>query len=470
MRNKSSYFSRYALKKLYFTDPTHSKYINKQVIAKYLPVGGVRIEDDILVTSNGYENLTTAPKGEDMLQIINEGLSSNIRSNKEPRIGHWSQSANLDSKKHTRGSNTNLQSHGQRKRCYESRSPMSVEDFVHPHEWERMAAQTTQGHVDEHYVGGIHAPGLSLIHDDCHRSHESLSAEADGLRVREDQRITDNTQPQELPGNVTFNAGVQPGAKPKQGHWSKIPGAYARYASSNNIRSHPDTIGGHNGAGRITDPCNGYKPPSTFKSYQQLRSKGQEDYCTQCTVQRPSKRSLCQNCLFVNNLDLMPDEKPKKTTPLDEFQKHWTPIGFAALEPQKQPHYVAKSYNQAELPTKAPELPSKPLAYRHSFQSLDLPHRHFGAHMHVPFDASLRTPSPTLVDTPGAPNPWADPAVSKFRRERERALFGMDGNGHRNRAVEAQPVSNSTYDGRGNPYGGCPTSAYRGPYAGPYTY
>ena len=33
----------------------------------------MRIEDDILITEDGYENLTTAPKGEEALRIINEG-------------------------------------------------------------------------------------------------------------------------------------------------------------------------------------------------------------------------------------------------------------------------------------------------------------------------------------------------------------------------------------------------------------
>jgi Xaa-Pro dipeptidase len=50
-----------------------SKYINKDLLDKYYPVGGVRIEDDILVTKDGYENLTTAPKGEEALKIINGG-------------------------------------------------------------------------------------------------------------------------------------------------------------------------------------------------------------------------------------------------------------------------------------------------------------------------------------------------------------------------------------------------------------
>ncbi len=38
-----------------------------------MPVGGVRIEDDILITRDGYENLTSAVKGEEMLEVIREG-------------------------------------------------------------------------------------------------------------------------------------------------------------------------------------------------------------------------------------------------------------------------------------------------------------------------------------------------------------------------------------------------------------
>ena len=67
------YFSRYALSTVYLRDPVHSKFINKEVLERYLPVGGVRIEDDILITAKGYENITTAPKGEEMLDIIREG-------------------------------------------------------------------------------------------------------------------------------------------------------------------------------------------------------------------------------------------------------------------------------------------------------------------------------------------------------------------------------------------------------------
>ena len=65
-----SYFSRYALN-LFRENAYISKYINWPLLEDYYPVGGVRIEDDILVTEDGYENLTTAPKGQAALDIIN---------------------------------------------------------------------------------------------------------------------------------------------------------------------------------------------------------------------------------------------------------------------------------------------------------------------------------------------------------------------------------------------------------------
>ncbi|KAF1844247.1 uncharacterized protein K460DRAFT_397380 [Cucurbitaria berberidis CBS 394.84] len=72
------YFSVYALQHFYLPSPVHSKYINAEVVQHYLPVGGVRIEDDILITHKGYENLTAAPKGDAMLDIIRSGKSNAI--------------------------------------------------------------------------------------------------------------------------------------------------------------------------------------------------------------------------------------------------------------------------------------------------------------------------------------------------------------------------------------------------------
>lgn len=64
------YFSKFALENHFLKDPVHSRYINTEVLGRYVDVGGVRIEDDILITRDGFENLTTALKGEDALKVI----------------------------------------------------------------------------------------------------------------------------------------------------------------------------------------------------------------------------------------------------------------------------------------------------------------------------------------------------------------------------------------------------------------
>ena len=83
------YFSDFALSKVYLRDPAHLKYINTEVLSKYMPIGGVRIEDDVLVTKKGYANLTTAPKGDEALKIIRGEVDSgrtSVSKGKAPAI------------------------------------------------------------------------------------------------------------------------------------------------------------------------------------------------------------------------------------------------------------------------------------------------------------------------------------------------------------------------------------------------
>ncbi|KAK8066052.1 peptidase M24- structural domain-containing protein [Apiospora hydei] len=65
------YFCREYIEVYYLSKPELARYIDVRVLDRYWDVGGVRIEDCILVTEDGYENLTTAPKGEEMLKVIN---------------------------------------------------------------------------------------------------------------------------------------------------------------------------------------------------------------------------------------------------------------------------------------------------------------------------------------------------------------------------------------------------------------
>ncbi|KAJ3472337.1 hypothetical protein NLG97_g11075 [Lecanicillium saksenae] len=65
------YFDRTYLNGFFRDDPVHSRLIEWDVVERYYPVGGSRTEDCILVTESGHEDLTTAPKCQELLDVIN---------------------------------------------------------------------------------------------------------------------------------------------------------------------------------------------------------------------------------------------------------------------------------------------------------------------------------------------------------------------------------------------------------------
>lgn len=67
------YFSPFLLEHI---SEEQEKYVNRKVVEKYMYVGGVRIEDDILITENGYENLTGITSDPyEIEKIVQKGLS-----------------------------------------------------------------------------------------------------------------------------------------------------------------------------------------------------------------------------------------------------------------------------------------------------------------------------------------------------------------------------------------------------------
>lgn len=55
------YFCRFIIDPV-LESPELGKYINTEVLERYWRVGGVRIEDNVHVTKDGPDNLTSAPK------------------------------------------------------------------------------------------------------------------------------------------------------------------------------------------------------------------------------------------------------------------------------------------------------------------------------------------------------------------------------------------------------------------------
>ncbi|KAJ9669814.1 hypothetical protein H2201_000200 [Coniosporium apollinis] len=66
------YFCRFIVEP-YLEDEKHAKYIDRQVLERYWEVGGVRIEDNVLITEEGYENLTDTPKQVDEMERLIRG-------------------------------------------------------------------------------------------------------------------------------------------------------------------------------------------------------------------------------------------------------------------------------------------------------------------------------------------------------------------------------------------------------------
>lgn len=69
------YFNEYLIN-LALKDEKQAKYINQEALKKYMPVGGVRIEDDYLVTEDGVKNFTGITSDPDEIaRIVKEGIS-----------------------------------------------------------------------------------------------------------------------------------------------------------------------------------------------------------------------------------------------------------------------------------------------------------------------------------------------------------------------------------------------------------
>ncbi|CCF56478.1 hypothetical protein KAFR_0B01790 [Kazachstania africana CBS 2517] len=75
------YFNEFLMKEFLEKYPERTKMVNFDVLKKYMYVGGVRIEDDILITKDGHENLTGITSDPDEIEkIVSKGLSKS-RSN-----------------------------------------------------------------------------------------------------------------------------------------------------------------------------------------------------------------------------------------------------------------------------------------------------------------------------------------------------------------------------------------------------
>lgn len=70
------YFNPFLIKEFLEKHQERLEVVNKEVMEKYLYIGGVRIEDDVLVTKDGYENLSKITSDpEEIERIVSEGIA-----------------------------------------------------------------------------------------------------------------------------------------------------------------------------------------------------------------------------------------------------------------------------------------------------------------------------------------------------------------------------------------------------------
>lgn len=70
------YFNEFLIEEFLKKFPERVEVVDQDVLQKYMYVGGVRIEDDIIVTENGHENMTGITSDPDEIErIVSEGLA-----------------------------------------------------------------------------------------------------------------------------------------------------------------------------------------------------------------------------------------------------------------------------------------------------------------------------------------------------------------------------------------------------------